>query len=96
MELVRFKQFAADRGIPEPTLRHWARTGLLNQKTGLHSLGSLLFINPKEFDAFFLDNDKLTGKRGRKKRAKPAAADIFDFTESPADSHPPDPIGLKH
>jgi hypothetical protein len=51
----------------------------------------LLFIDPKEFDAFFLDNEKLTGKRGRKKPAKQPAPDIFDFSDLSSDSVPADP-----
>jgi hypothetical protein len=64
---------------------------VLNRKTGLHSVRTLLFIDPKEFDAFFLDNEKLTGKRGRKKPAKQPAPDIFDFSDLSSDSVPADP-----
>lgn len=68
--LVRLTQFARERGIPERTLRDWQRRKLLNRDTGLHHVGAIVFINPKEFDSFFLDNDKLMvrRKRGRKKK----------------------------
>jgi hypothetical protein len=75
-ELVRLTRFAKERGIPERTLRDWGRRGFLNRETGLHHVGTIVFIHPKEFDAFFLDNENLIrphglGKRGRKKKVKP-------------------------
>jgi hypothetical protein len=68
--LVRLTRFARERGIPEGTLRGWQRRKLLTQKTGLHYVGSVLFIHPEEFDSFFLDNENLMKmrKRGRKKK----------------------------
>jgi hypothetical protein len=68
--LIRLTRFAKERGIPERTLRDWARRGHLNQQTGLHHIGTIVFIHPREFDSFFLDNENLMSirKRGRKKK----------------------------
>ena len=73
--LVRLTVFARERGIPERTLRDWQRRKLLNRETGLHHVATIVFINPKEFDSFFLDNDKLMVRRKRGRPPKTAGLD---------------------